>query len=172
MNSVAPRLLISAAAISLTLGLAAPVFSATDMASSDITLQFSENIIITNVDPVTIADPVTGSNAMGSDTFCIAGTGFSTFNITFANTGTDPTFRLMSSNGTGAIIYEVLFADTATGPANPVFAGIPVNGQPLQASDCSNDDARFDIEIPFSEWNDREDDGPFTGTMMITVESE
>ncbi|WP_299587020.1 hypothetical protein [uncultured Microbulbifer sp.] len=172
MNIHTSKLIFLIVVISMAMSAAIPALSATDQESSAITLQFNENIIIDNVDPVTISDPTPGDFALGTDSFCVAGTGFSTFGITFANAGTDPSFFLISSNGTSPIMYDVLFSNSTGGIATPVTAGVPRQGLMLQASDCANNNARFDIAIPFSDWGGRESDGPFTGTLVITVESE
>ncbi|WP_444898648.1 hypothetical protein ACJJIX_14395 [Microbulbifer sp. VAAC004] len=173
MKTEYPKLFLSIATTCLAMGATNTALSqATDSETSMITLTFSDFIIIENVDPVTIADPMPGTDAMGSDTFCVAASGFGSFSITFANVGSDPTFLLQSSNGTGPISYNVAYANSTGGPAQPVMAGIPLPGQGIQASNCFNDNARFDIDIPFSEWDMRQQDGPFTGTLLITVEGQ
>ncbi|GAB2897151.1 hypothetical protein ACCI51_17575 [Microbulbifer echini] len=173
MNIFNPKLLTSAIITSLALGTATPALSqATDSATSMITLLFNEVIDIANVDAVTITDPILGTDAMGSDAFCVSGSGFSTFSITFANAGTDPAFFLLSSNGTPEIPYDVGFSNSVTGQGTIALAGVPLTGNTLNSSNCINDNARFDIFIPFSIWDGRQADGPFIGTLMITVESE
>ncbi|WP_444904328.1 hypothetical protein ACJJIU_04540 [Microbulbifer sp. CnH-101-E] len=173
MKTKCSKMFLSIASACLAMGAANTALSqATDSETSMITLTFSNFIIIENVDPVTIADPVPGTDAMGSDTFCVAASGFGSFSITFANVGSDPTFLLQSSNGTPAIPYNVGYANSTGGPAQPVMAGIPLGGQGIQASNCLNDNARFDIDIPATVWNGREPDGPFTGTLLITVEGQ
>ncbi|MFA0792351.1 hypothetical protein ACCI51_17570 [Microbulbifer echini] len=173
MISFSSKSILSAIALAFALGSATSAFSATDTAQSTITLTFSDFIEIDNVNSVTIADPAAGSPATGSDTFCVAGSGFNFFSITFSTDDPAiPEFLLLSSNGSLPIAYQVFFANNPTGTAIQVFPNDPLPGQSIEASNCSNDTARFDIEIPSAEWENREFDGPFTGVLMITVESE
>ncbi|WP_299589453.1 hypothetical protein [uncultured Microbulbifer sp.] len=165
------KLLTSIAAAGLAICSATPALSqATDTATSMITLQFNENIIIQNVDPVTISDPTPGTPAIGSDRFCVAGSGFSTYSITFQNNGTDPSFSIVGSGGV-SISYDMLYENDGQVPVT-VVAGAPIPNNILQATNCSNDNATFDIIIPENEWEPNQAFAPFTGTLLITVESE
>ncbi|MCO1336921.1 hypothetical protein MO867_21570 [Microbulbifer sp. OS29] len=164
--------LLPAATLLLALGTVSETLAATDSAQSEITLQFNETIQIERVDNITISDPIPGQAAQGTDTFCVAGSGFSTFSITFANLGTDPTFFLSGSAG-ARVDYDVLFLNSTTGPAPTlVMPGIPLNNQTLQASNCADDNARFNILIFPGQWEPVQNFAPFTGTLMITVASE
>ncbi|WP_444890805.1 hypothetical protein [Microbulbifer sp. DLAB2-AA] len=173
MKILKKKLFTSIIVAGLTLGSTNVALSqAMDSDTSIITLTFSNFIIIDNVDAVTIADPTPGTDAMGSDLFCVAASGFGSFSITFQNVGSDPAFLLQSNNGTPPIPYNVGYANSTGGPAQPVMAGMPLGGQGIQASNCQNDNARFDIDIPATVWNGREPDGPFTGTLLITVQGQ
>ncbi|GAB2897193.1 hypothetical protein ACCI51_17560 [Microbulbifer echini] len=179
MKNFTPKILTSIAAASLALCSATTALSqVSDSEISMITLTFMQNIDIAFVDPVTIADPTPGFPAVGEDTFCVAGTGFSNFSIVFINpTGTGPDFLLEPAvAGTSQIMYQVFFKnDTSPGPGIPVAPGMAIPGNPIQTSVCAapaDDNAKFDIEIPFPEWDGRESDGPFTGMLELTVVSE
>ncbi|GAB2897175.1 hypothetical protein ACCI51_17565 [Microbulbifer echini] len=179
MKIFTPKLLTSIAAASLALGSATTALAqVSDSEISMITLTFMETIDIAFVDPVTIADPTPGMPATGEDTFCVAGSGFSGFSITFSNP--DPAavgFVLQPAvAGTAPILYEVFFKnDLSPGLGIPVAPDSPILGNVIQASVCTSpadDNAKFDIEIPFPEWDGRESDGPFTGMLELTVVSE
>ncbi|WP_299585977.1 hypothetical protein [uncultured Microbulbifer sp.] len=179
MKIFTPKLLTSIAAASLALGSATTALSqVSDSEISMITLTFMQNIDIAFVDPVTIADPTPGFPAAGEDTFCVAGTGFSTFSITFSNPDpTDPGFVLQPAvAGTPPIFYEVFFKnDLSPGLGMPVAPDSPIPGNLVQTSVCAapaDDNAKFDIEIPFFEWDGRQSEGPFTGMLELTVVSE
>ncbi|WP_445356836.1 hypothetical protein ACJJIO_02855 [Microbulbifer sp. TRSA005] len=179
MKIFTPKLLASIAAAGIALGSSSTALSqATDFEISMITLTFMETIDIAFVDPVTIADPVAPNPAVGVDFFCVAGTGFNNFTIEFFNPSTTgPDFRLESANATGPIFYNVFFKnDLSPGFGIPVTPNMPIPGNMLQASVCANpgvdDNAKFDIEIPFFEWDLRQGDGPFTGMLQLTVTAE
>ncbi|WP_444898643.1 hypothetical protein ACJJIX_14420 [Microbulbifer sp. VAAC004] len=179
MKVFTPKLSASIAAAGIALGSSTSALSqVTDSETSMITLTFMEMIDIAFVDNITIADPTPGDPAVGLDFFCVAGTGFSTFSINFVNpTTTGPDFLLNSANGSGPIMYNVFFKnDLSPGPGLPVTPDVPIPGNALQASACTapstDDNAKFDVEIPFPEWNGREGDGPFMGLLEITVTAE
>ncbi|GAB2897211.1 hypothetical protein ACCI51_17550 [Microbulbifer echini] len=179
MKIFTPKLLTSIAAASLALGSATTALSqVSDSEISMITLTFMQNIDIAFVDPVTIADPTPGFPAVGEDTFCVAGTGFSTFSITFSNPDPGaPGFELQSAvAGAPPIFYEVFFKnDLSPGFGVPVAPESPLLGNLIQTSVCADptsDNAKFNIEIPFPEWDGRESEGPFTGMLELTVVSE
>ncbi|WP_444904330.1 hypothetical protein ACJJIU_04550 [Microbulbifer sp. CnH-101-E] len=177
MNLFTSKTFLSTALFSLTLCSATSALSqATDSAQSMITLTYMDAIQIANVDNVPIQAPPAGSGdfAAGSDVFCVAGTGsFTSFGITFANAGTDPSFFLQPSvAGASPMTYEVFFSNSTQGQGTMVTAGVPVQGNVIQANNCADDNARFDVRIPPAEWEGRAGDAPFMGMLVITVEAE
>ncbi|WP_444910083.1 hypothetical protein [Microbulbifer sp. TRSA005] len=177
MNLFTSKTFLSTALFSLTLCSATSALSqATASAQSTITLNYGNAIQIENVDnvPIQAPPPNSGMDATGSDTFCVAGTGtFTTFSITFANAGSDPNFFLTpSAAGANTMLYEVAFSNSTQGQGGLVQPDVPVTGNLLQANNCANDNARFDIAIPPAQWEGRAADSPFMGTLVIMVAAE
>ncbi|WP_444922081.1 hypothetical protein ACJJID_07075 [Microbulbifer sp. CnH-101-G] len=171
MKVVTNRFMASILATGITLGYTTSALSqTTDSATSLVTLQFDTIITIDNVDPITISNPMPGNSATGDDRFCVAGNGFSTYGITFQNDGTDPTYRLIGTDGT-SISYSVVYQNDGGFPQQ-ANAGITIANNVLQASSCPNDNATFFISIPANEWEPNQASAPFSGTLLITVESE
>ncbi|WP_444885524.1 hypothetical protein [Microbulbifer sp. PSTR4-B] len=177
MNLFTSKTFLSTALFSLTLCSATSALSQTTAsAQSMITLSYMNAIQIDNVDNVPIQAPPAGSgdNAFGSDTFCVAGTGgFNMFGIRFEQPGSDPNFLLQSSvAGANPMSYEVGFVNSTQGQSQMVQAGQTVSGNILQANNCADDNARFDITIPPAQWEGRAAEGPFMGALLITVMAE
>ncbi|WP_444932201.1 hypothetical protein ACJJIF_10685 [Microbulbifer sp. SSSA002] len=148
----------------------------TDTGSSDITLNFTESVSVMNVGNVTITDPSTGTNATSIEPFCISGVGFSTFEITFESndTNNDTVFEL--TNGTNTVDYTVGFDNSLVGSFTTASEGIAMTGQTLNgvASDCSSDNARFEITIANADWENSttQSGSGYADTLLITVTSE
>ncbi|WP_444888516.1 hypothetical protein [Microbulbifer sp. JMSA008] len=176
LKSLIPIVAAGIAFISPTFALS----QATDSETSMITLTFTENIDIAFVDNLDLVAPPSGTPQpiLAEDTFCVAGVGFNFFSITFTNPASATgDFQLMPSvAGTAPINYEVFFKnDTSPGPGVPVTPNAPIGGNMIQATSCpdiSFNNAKFDIEIPFSQWDGRDADSPFTGMLQITVVAE
>ncbi|WP_152454252.1 hypothetical protein [Microbulbifer sp. THAF38] len=129
-------------------------------------------IDIANVGNVDIIDPNIGDPATGFDDFCVGGT-FGAYAITFTNP-MGSTFTLMSSNSTPDIPYNVTFFNTIGGTGQTVTPGAQIPGNPVLDTMCDPTvlNTRFVVEIPFSIWNGRQNDGPFTGMLELMVQGQ
>ncbi|WP_444919503.1 hypothetical protein ACJJID_10885 [Microbulbifer sp. CnH-101-G] len=174
MKIIAPKLLASLAAAGLAFGFATTALSqVSDSAQSMITLTVNEFIVIEDVDNINL-NPSPGQDAQQTDFFCVAGSGFSTFSITFegVGTGTGSPF-LLQGMGSTTLGYQVNFLNATSGPApTAAMPGIPITNNTLQASNCADNNALFNILIPSFQWEPVAGMAPFMGTLMITVESE
>ncbi|GAB2897117.1 hypothetical protein ACCI51_17590 [Microbulbifer echini] len=169
MKFPTPKTLISVISLSVALGSSIPALSqVTDSAQSMITLSFVESIVIDNVNDLNITPTGPNQPATGLDLFCVAGTGFQTFSITFGST----TMPFELSNGTFIVNYDVFFDNDLSGIITQAFAGVPIPGQMIQNSDCASDNAAFEVSIPAAEWQPVQNQGPFTGILSIMVASE
>ncbi|QFT55668.1 hypothetical protein [Microbulbifer sp. THAF38] len=174
MNDFTPKLTLPAALFILALGSSTSALSqVSDSAQSMITLTVNEFITIENVGNINLA-PMQGQAAQQTDFFCVAGSGFTQFSITFAGvgTGTGNPFTLQGT-GTSTLNYQVSFLNATSGPAPTlVQPNVPVMNNTLQAVNCADDNALFNIFIPASAWEPVADMAPFMGTLMLTVESQ
>ncbi|MCO1335692.1 hypothetical protein MO867_15250 [Microbulbifer sp. OS29] len=153
------------------------IFAVTDATSADISLQFTEVIDVANVGNVQIQDPGTGTNATAIEDFCVAGTGFSTFEISFESDdgNNDTVFEL--TDGTNNVDYAVGFDNSTGGAFTNVTEGTPIIGQTLNdiAADCTSvaDNARFQITILNADWENATilSGSNYTDVLTITVTS-
>ncbi|QFT55664.1 hypothetical protein [Microbulbifer sp. THAF38] len=183
MKYFAPKLLTTIAAAGLAFGSATSALAQTDSETTTITLMLMQmdSIDIAFVDPVNINNPVPGMDATADESFCVAGTGsVNNYSITFVNPATTgPQFELTSQSNPGSppINYEVFFKNN-NGPGPGTIPATPndsIPGNSIEASACNNltdENAKFTIQIPFPEWDNRENDSPFVGQLMITVEAD
>ncbi|WP_444919505.1 hypothetical protein ACJJID_10895 [Microbulbifer sp. CnH-101-G] len=170
MKFPTPKTLISAISLSVTLGSSIPALSqVTDSAQSMITLSFVESIVIDNVNDLNITPTGANSPATGLDLFCVAGSGFPTFSITFGSASMP--FELSNANA-DTINYDVFFDNGLSGTITQAFAGVAIPGQMILNSDCTADNAAFEVSIPASEWQPVQNQGPFIGNLSILVASE
>ncbi|WP_299585983.1 hypothetical protein [uncultured Microbulbifer sp.] len=170
MNFFPTKSLVSVISLAVALGSTMPASSQIfSSAQSQITLSFVQSIDITNVDNLDIT-PVGTNDATAVDDFCVAGSGFPTFGITFGS-ASEP-FILANANGV-PLAYNVDFANSLVGTLNPVMAGVVVPNQTIQVASCTAlNNARFQVTIPASEWVPVQNEGPFIGTLSILVASE
>ncbi|WP_444921146.1 hypothetical protein ACJJID_01330 [Microbulbifer sp. CnH-101-G] len=149
----------------------------TDNEDSIVTLQFNETINMVRVGPLTITDPATGTNATGIEDFCVRGTGFSTFAITFDSTNGSATSEFILSDGTTDVPYQVGYDNSLSGSFTSVSEGVPLTGQAIQNfGPCVGfpDNARFQVTILNMDWENSMvlSGNNYTDTLMLTVESE
>ncbi|WP_444919504.1 hypothetical protein ACJJID_10890 [Microbulbifer sp. CnH-101-G] len=175
MNHFIPKSVLSAALFSLALGSSTSALSQNmDTETSVIQLIFNQApfIDIANVGNVDIIDPTVGTDATGSDDFCVGGT-FGAYIITFTNP-MGPDFTLMSSNGSPDLPYNVNFFNMIGGPGQSVTPGNPIPNNPVLDTLCDATvvNSRFVVDIPSTVWDGRQNDGPFTGMLELTVEGQ
>ncbi|WP_444885523.1 hypothetical protein [Microbulbifer sp. PSTR4-B] len=140
---------------------------------SIISFTINEFITIEDVDNINL-NPTPGAPAQGTDLFCVAGDGFPAFSIIFTGLGTGPgtPFTLRGRQG-AELNYQVSFLNATSGGA-PIAAlpGVPITNNTLQANNCMNNNALFNVLVPASEWEPVAGMAPFRGRLLITVESE
>ncbi|MCO1335688.1 hypothetical protein MO867_15230 [Microbulbifer sp. OS29] len=176
MQKTVVRSLFAAVTAGALLTASAVSMAASDSASSDITLSFTPTIEITRVDNLGIANPTLGTDAIGSEDFCVGGLGFSTYSITFAsNDGENDTEFSLTDDGTNHVPYSVGFDNSLSGTFNTVTAGDALQDQSRNASSCgSSDNARFQVTVANSDWENATilNGTSYSDTLLITVASE
>ncbi|WP_444898645.1 hypothetical protein ACJJIX_14410 [Microbulbifer sp. VAAC004] len=138
-----------------------------------ISFAINEFITIEDVDDINL-NPTPGAPAQGTDLFCVAGDGFPAFSIIFTGLGTGTGTPFILRGRQGAVLnYQVSFQNATSGGA-PIAAlpGVPITNNTLQANNCMNNNALFNVLVPASEWEPVAGMAPFRGRLLITVESE
>ncbi|MCO1335691.1 hypothetical protein MO867_15245 [Microbulbifer sp. OS29] len=164
------------AIIALTIGTSSNTTASTDNSNSQISLSFGDVIDIAQVDDITITDPTPGQNAVGIDEFCVAGTGFSNFSITFESVDGvfDPAFIM--TDGNINVPYSVGFDNGLNGSFHLIGPRIPFQGNLISAQYCDDnqENVRFAVTILSGVWQypPVSHGGPYHDTLMITVASE
>ncbi|WP_445360415.1 hypothetical protein ACJJIL_17965 [Microbulbifer sp. EKSA005] len=169
------RTLFSAIAAGTLLSISAASMAATDSANSDITLSFTPTIEITRVDNLTITDPTLGTDAVGTEDFCVGGLGFSTYSITFDSNDGENDTEFTLTDGTNNVPYSVGFDNSISGSFETVTIGDALTGKTRNIASCgSSDNARFQITVANSDWETATvlNGTTYTDTLLITVASE
>ena len=152
------------------LSVSTATLAATDQATSTITLTVPTSIEIAQLGDIGLT-PSAGSDAVGSDAFCIAGTGFGTFAIQFDSNAGGSSFLL--SDGTDTVPYSVEFAnslndaDYATMTATNGDGGHGRNG----ASCSGTDNAQVRVTVAQADW-EAMNGISYSDTLTVTVTTE
>ncbi|GAB2879307.1 hypothetical protein ACCI51_06350 [Microbulbifer echini] len=168
--------LLGGTIVCLTLAISPGSFAVDDTALSDISLQFTDAIDIAAVQNVQIVDPATGTDAKAIEDFCVAGMGFSTFEILFESDNGVGVFELVG--GGNKVPYLVGYDNSTAGIFTPIIEGTALTGQALNdiATSCIGivDNSRFEITILNASWENGTilSGGPYTDALTITVTSE
>ncbi|WP_226647830.1 hypothetical protein [Microbulbifer variabilis] len=175
MKILFPKLLTSIATAGLAITSATPALSqTTDMESSTISLTFNQPLFIdiANVSPVMIQDPMQNMPASGFDDFCVGGT-FGNYGITFTNP-MGSAFFLMPTLGSQPLPYSVIFYSVIGGAGQFATPGNTLPNNTVQDTMCDPTvlNTRFEVEIAFADWQGREAEAPFNGTLLIMVEGQ
>ncbi|WP_444939958.1 hypothetical protein ACJJI3_12700 [Microbulbifer sp. ZKSA004] len=169
------RTLFSAIAAGTLFSISAASMADSASASSDITLSFTPTIEITRVENLTIADPTLGTDAVGTEDFCVGGLGFSTYSITFDSNDGENDTEFTLTDGTNNVPYSVGFDNSTSGTFTTVTEGDALTGQTRNIASCgSSDNARFQITVANSAWETATvlNGTTYTDTLLITVASE